>query len=79
MTRVITIKRPPVKPHRKTPRAPGRFGQGILRWTPHERRDYNQADLEWYIDSRAREEKSLTEQEHDYEAQRMVELGCYVW
>jgi hypothetical protein len=76
--------RPPVKPARTTPHKPGRFGAGILAWTPAYPETHSAEDEAWYVANvSAREseayDRMLAEAEIEWEAQRRAELGCYVY
>jgi hypothetical protein len=45
--RIVALTRPRVKKHRNTARRPGRFGAGILRTLPTDRRNHTAADEAW--------------------------------
>jgi hypothetical protein len=79
-----THSRPPVKPTRNSPRKPGRFGAGIVTWTPAYPETHSAEDEAWYVENvSAREseafDRMLDEAFIEWEAQRRAELGCYVY
>lgn len=56
---IVAISKPRVKPTRNTPRRPGRFGAGLLRSLPTDRRNHTASDEAWAAQSFGDAERSF--------------------
>lgn len=76
MSRIIALPTIKVKPPRRTPRKPGRFGAGLVASIPAYATDHTAADEAWLVSQHASaEDRHFDELEAEAIAQARIDMG----